>query len=295
MNKVLFSLYRIMVPKPLRTRILKKNLRIRIIKHFASIPGQEINDEQREVLKYLENNPVTTFPYGWSANYLPENVGVFFDDQKGMRYVLMDNKKLYFKRRWSEKRIRKGYSDLMREQDSDSPHRYLTDDFNVGNDDVIADIGAAEGNFSLSVIDTVKKIFIFEYDREWVQALRATFAPWPEKVEIINKRVADLDDEMHVSFDTFYKTRPDINFLKIDVDGAEEKVLKSCHEILSSGKPMRIALCTYHRNNDEKDFIALLRNFGFNVSCSKGYMIHYFDKQMKAPFLRRGLIRAIRG
>jgi hypothetical protein len=37
----------------------------------------------------------------------------------------------------------------MREQDPDSPHRYLTDSFTIGNDDVLADIGAAEGNFSL--------------------------------------------------------------------------------------------------------------------------------------------------
>ena len=57
---------------------------------------------------------------------------------------------------------------------------------------------------------------------------------------------------------------------------------------------MRIALCTYHKNNDEKDFTALLQNCGFNVTASKGYMIHYYDKQMAAPYLRRGLIRAVR-
>jgi predicted RNA methylase len=293
MNKVLFTLYRIFVPKPLRTFFRKKYLRARILRYFNSQPSEEINDDQREVLGYLENNPVSIFPYPFQKLYAPEDIEVFFDEINKMCYVLLDGKRLYFKKRWSKKRIRKGFSDLLREQDTNSPHRYLSDNFSVNND-IVADIGAAEGNFSLSVIETVKKICIFEYDHEWVEALRATFAPWPDKVEIINKRVADFDDEKHISFDTFHRTRPEISFLKIDVDGAEAKVLKSCNRILSSGKPVKIALCTYHKNNDEKDFTSLLQGYGFKVSLSKGYMIHYFDKQLKAPYLRRGLIRAER-
>ena len=253
MDKVLFTIYRIIVPKPLRTIIRKKNLRTKILKYFNSLSVEKINEEQREVLRYLENNPVATFPYPFQYLYSPEKIEVFFDEANKMRYVLLEGKRLYFKKRWNEKRIRKGFSGLLREQDPNSPHRYLTDNFNVNND-IIADIGAAEGNFSLSVIEKVKKIYIFEYDQEWVQALRATFAPWAEKVEIINRRVSDFDDEKHIRFDTFYKTNPEINFFKIDVDGAEEKVLKSCQEILSSGKPMRVALCTYHKNNYESYF-----------------------------------------
>lgn len=294
MNNLLFSIYRLLVPKPLRTIILKKSLRKKILKHFFLLPENEINEEQRDILKYLENNPVTTFPYPFAGNYSPENVEVFFDDQKRMRYVKVENKRLYFKKRWSEKRIKRGYSDLMREQDPDSPHRYLTDHFFAGSDDVIADIGAAEGNFSLSVVDEAKRIYIFEYDKEWIEALKATFAPWKEKVEIINKRVADFDDLKHIKFDTFFTGNKEINFLKVDVDGAEQQVLNSCKSILESTVPIKIALCTYHKNNDEKDFTELLKGYGFRLSLSRGYMIHYFDKMMKAPYLRRGLIRAIK-
>lgn len=294
MNKLLFSVYRILVPKPIRTVILKKLLRLKILKHFASIPENEINNEQQDVLKYLEYNPVTTFPYKFSSAYSPKNVEVFFDDQNGLRYVLMENKRLYFKKHWSEKRIKKVYSDLMREQDINSPHRYLTDDFNAGTDDVVADIGAAEGNFSLSIVDKVKRIFIFEYDKEWIEAQKATFAPWKEKVEIINKRVSDFDDLRDIKFDSFFDNNKNINFLKIDVDGAEHQVLSSCTSILKAAGPVKIILCTYHKNNDEKDFIELLSRFGFRISLSNGYMIHYFDKNIKAPYLRRGLIRAIK-
>jgi len=294
MNKILFSIYRILVPKPLRIIILKKTLRKKILEYFASLPENEVNDEQREVLRYLDNNPVKIFPYPFYDNYSPEKIEVMFDPQTGMRYVLQEGKRLYFKKRWGEKRIKRAYSDLLREQDINSPHRYLTESFTVGNDDVIADIGAAEGNFSLSVIEKIRKVYLFEYDNEWIEALKATFAPWAEKVEIINKYISDSDDGSHIRFDTFYKNKKDITFLKIDVDGAEAIVLNSCSEVFKTPEPFKIALCTYHKNNDEKDFTLLLRNHGFSITPSKGYMIHYYDKKMKAPWLRRGLIRATR-
>ena len=104
-----------------------------------------------------------------------------------MKYVIQDGKKLYFKKRWSKQRIRRAYSDLSREQDPDSPHRYLSDSFYPEINDEIADIGAAEGNFSLSVIEKVRKIYLIENDPEWTEALNATFAPWKEKVDIIRK------------------------------------------------------------------------------------------------------------
>jgi len=113
-------------------------------------------------------------------------------------------------------------------------------------------------------------------------------------IEIINKYVSDSDDESHVRFDTFYKEKKDITFLKIDVDGAEAIVLDSCNEVFKSPESFKVALCTYHKNNDERDFTLLLKNHGFTITPSKGYMIHYYDKKMKAPFLRRGLIRAVR-
>lgn len=294
MNKYLFPVYRILVPKPIRTIILKKSLRKRIIDFYTNLPDGQLNDDQREVVKYLESNDVEIFPYPFNDDYSPGRVEVFYDQDKGMRYVMQEGKRLYFKKRWGVKRIRRAYSDLSREQDIYSPHRYLTDSFTIGSDDVLADIGAAEGNFSLSVIDKVKKIYLFEYDREWDEALRATFAPWPEKVEIINKYVADFNDDSHISLDDFYEQKGDLTFLKIDVDGAESTVLKSCERIFGSSASFKVALCTYHKQNDEEEFTALLKNHGFSVTPSKGYMINYYDKKIKSPWLRRGLIRAFR-
>jgi len=294
MNKYLFPIYRILVPKPVRTCILKRSLRKKIISLLSSLNPDQINDEQKEVLKYLGSNPVSIFPYHFHSDYSPDKIEVFLDQERGMRYVMQDGKRLYFKKRWGVKRIRRAYCDLSREQDINSPHRYLTDSFSIDRGDVIADIGAAEGNFSLAAIEKAERIYLFEYDKEWDEALRATFAPWVDKVEIINKYVADFNDSSHITLDDFYNSKKDITFLKIDVDGAESIVLNSCNKIFSSGAPFKVALCTYHKNDDEKDFTELLKKHGFVITPSNGYMINYYDKKIKSPWLRRGLIRAVR-
>jgi predicted RNA methylase len=294
MNKYIFPIYRVLVPKPVRTFFLKKSLRKDILKHFDSLPENEVNEEQKEVLRYLESRGIRIFPYPFHSNYSPEMIGVFIDSEKGMRYVMQEGKRLYFKKRWSEKRIKKSYCELIREQDINSPHRYLTETFTIDENDVLADIGAAEGNFSLAVIDKISKVYLFEYDKEWIEALRATFAPWSDKVEIIDKYVSDCNDSSHIRFDTFYQKKEDITFLKIDVDGAESGILNSCDAVFKSPPSFKIALCTYHKQDDEKEFTKLLNDYGFSVSPSKGYMINYYDKKLKAPYLRRGLIRAVR-
>jgi predicted RNA methylase len=294
MNKFLFTIYRVLVPKPLRTVLLKRSLRAKILNYYDSLNENEDNEEQKEVTRYIENNEIRILPYKFHSSYAPEKIEVIYDQVKGMRYVLQDGKRLYFKKRWGEKKIRRSYCDLMREQDLESPHRYLTDSFTIGKDDIVADIGAAEGNFSLAVIEIVKKVYIFEYDQEWIEALNATFAPWAQKVEIINKFVSDRNDSKNIRFDTFFEINKDVTFFKIDVDGAESVVLSSCDNVFYSDGAFKIALCTYHKHDDEKDFTSLLRDYGFTVTPSKGYMINYYDKKLKAPYLRRGLIRAVR-
>ncbi len=294
MNKLMFYVYRAVVPKPLRTIILKRNLREKILCHYSGLPAEEINTEQHEVLRYIQTNPVAIFPYDFNNRYSSELIQVFYDRERRLRYVMLDGKKLYFRRQYSEKRIKKAFADLLREQDPDSSHRYLWNGFDVNEDDVIADIGAAEGNFSLSVIDRVKKVYLFESDKRWSEALKATFEPYFAKYSIIAKRASFSDDALSIKLDTFFELCGDITFLKIDVDGAEEQVLKGCERILAGDRHLKIALCTYHKAEDEARFSGLLRSHGFKVSTSKGYMVPYYDKKLNAPWLRRGLLRAKR-
>lgn len=294
MNKLLFQLYRIIVPKPLRTVILKKTLRLRILSYYNSVPEEKVNDEIREVLAWLRKNSLAIFPYPFNYAYPKDDVEVLYDKEQNLKYVIYDGKRLYFRRGWSNSRIKRAWSDLLKEQDNRSPHRYIEGSFIPGKDDVVVDIGAAEGNFSLSVIEKVKKIYLFENDRRWIEALNATFKPWNDKIEIVNKYAGSVNDQSHVTIDSYFEKREYPTFLKIDVDGNEDSVLRGCHGVFMAGKPMKVALCTYHKNDDELIFTTLLENVGFTVAPSKGYMIHYYDKKMKTPYLRRGLIRAIR-
>ena len=158
----------------------------------------------------------------------------------------------------------------------------------------MADIGVAEGNFALGAVEKVKALYMFETDKEWIEALNATFEPWKDKVHIINKFVGDQNNSKQTTLDDFFMGKEPISFLKIDVDGAEAKLLKGCDQILSQKSPLKIALCTYHKQDDEKDFTTLLSRKGFSISHSDGYMLFHMDKKMKAPFFRRGLIRAVK-
>lgn len=290
---VLNYLYRIIVPKFIRKIIHAKWLRFSILNYYSKTEGP-LSDELKIVVDYLRNHPITIFPYLFQHNYKAEDIEVFYDENKLLRYVLMDGKRLYFKKRWSAKRIRHSYNELKKEQDLQSPHRYLNENFQVEMNDVVADVGVAEGNFALDVVEKAKELYLFETDKEWIEALNATFEPWREKVHIINKFVGDKASENQTTLDHYCRDYEPITFLKIDVDGAEAKLLKGCERILSQQPYLKIAICTYHKQDDEKEFTQLLTHMGFETSHSDGYMLFHTDKKIKSPFFRRGLIRAVK-
>jgi len=74
------------------------------------------------------------------------------------------------------------FRSINKEQDNQSPHLYLTAEFQVDINSIVVDAGVAEGNFALSVVEKAKILYLIECDTEWMEALRLTFAPWKEKV-----------------------------------------------------------------------------------------------------------------
>lgn len=291
MNSFIFQVYRVIVPKFIRKRILAHNLPISIQKYYASL--SELHSEEiKQALNYLSKNPIAVFPYDFQDEYVADKIEVFKDHEKGLRYVLLDGKRLYFKKRWGKKKIQNLYNLLSKEQDIRSPHRYLTEQFGFDKGEVLVDVGAAEGNFALSIVEKASRIILFEADKEWIEPLNATFEPWKDKVEIVNKFVSNVSDSQNTKLDDHISIDGAGTFLKIDVEGAESRLLNGCKRILSEQKPLKVAICTYHKQNDEKDFTELLTQNGFKTSPSNGYMLFFYDKQMKAPFFRRGLIRA---
>lgn len=286
-------MYRILVPKPIRTKILLSRLKKEIPAYHEASPDYASDEERKEVVNYVRKNGVQIFPYTFTNKYQQDSIVVFHDEGCGMKYVLLNDKRLYFKRKWSVKRIQKSFHDLTLEQDEMSPHRYLSANFNLDENDVLADFGAAEGNFTLSVIERIKKAYLFEYDPEWIEALQMTFKPWKDKVEIVPQFVSDTNDEKHCSGDVFFRDKQ-LTFMKIDVDGGERGLLKGFEQTISKSPTMKIALCTYHQHDDEQEFTAWLNKKNYLVTPSKGYMIFHYDKKLRAPYIRRALIRAVK-
>lgn len=263
-----------------------------ILSYYDKQDDGKIDTETQEVLDYLKSNDVSLFPYDFTEKYKPEEVAVFLDEKNGLKYTLLDGKKLYFKRGCDTDRIKQIFSDLLLAQDEKSPHCYRDTGFEVVDGDIVADIGAAEGDFSLSIIENVKKLYLFESDPELIEALRATFAPWKEKVEIVCKYVSDEVLDNSETLDNFFKDREAPGYLKIDVEGAEYKVLSGAKSLLNNNLSKRVVIAAYHRHNDENLLRNILNEAGFETKYSNGYMLSIWDDLLKAPYLRRGLIRA---
>jgi hypothetical protein len=254
--------------------------------------NEPLSDEVSRVLDYVKNRGIAMIPYYFRDEYIENAIEVLDDKKTGLRYVIHENKRLYFKKRWNKKRIRLSYNELRREQDIRSPHCYETADFKVEKGDVLVDIGAAEGIFALSNVEQADRIVLFESGKEWLEPLKATFAPWKGKVTIVNKFAGDVTNTKCVTLDDYFSPEEKLSFLKIDVEGAESRLLSGCRRILNDGKPLKVAICTYHNDEDEHELNATLTQSGFETTHSDGFLIIYTDRKLKAPYLRRGLIRA---
>ena len=303
MRRIIKGIYRFITPKGIKNYLAIftddqkwQQLRKEILDYYKGIPNGEIDSEKRSLVSFLKRNYLGVFLYPWRYNYDWQKVKVYFAKGIDLKYVLFRGNRLFFKRVWSDEKIKKAYYFLQMEQDPSSPHKYLTKDFIVGQNDVVADIGVAEGNFALEIIDSVSKVYLFEADPEWIEPLKATFKPWGNKVEIINKFVSDIDDKANVSLDNYFQNKDQPNFLKIDAEGSETNILKGANRIIESESSLKIGLCTYHRQEDAEVFSGLLkkRTCSFEISFSQGYMLFMYDPNIAPPYFRRGLIRAIR-
>jgi hypothetical protein len=271
------------------------NLKGDIINYLESLPSEDMTGEYQEVIDYLKQHPLSVFPYAYAEKYNSGDVVVYLDAEKKMRYILQGGKRLYFKKGWDEKQVQICYNWLLMEQDSLSPHRYETAGFHVSEGDVVVDAGVAEGNFALSVIEKVKKIYLFETDETWIAALEATFAPWKEKVVIVNKYVSDNNNGNCVTLDAFFGNEK-VDFIKADIEGAELQLIAGASAMLSGQTPMKVILCAYHRHDDAEVLNQMLAEKGFRTEFSRGYMFFYYEMydKLKPPYLRRGLVRGVK-
>ena len=281
-------IYRLFIPKFLRTIIWKNYLKKKILSSYKNSQDKEIV----ELISRIKERGLHIISSKLKRHYDQDKINVNYDPERKMKYVNFDNeKKIFFKKKWSKKRIQKAFNQLLIEQDENSPHRYLTKSFDVNENTIVADIGCAEANFSLDVVDKVKHIYLFETNNVWDMPLKSTFQKYSEKVTIVNKKFSNVDDSKSINGSKFLKDKG-VNFIKIDVDGYEEEVMTNLESLIQKSKEMKIAICTYHAQEDYEKYSKILKSLDFQVSHSNGYMIFYWDKNLDYPYLRRGVLRA---
>ncbi|MDD4515368.1 FkbM family methyltransferase [Massilibacteroides sp.] len=239
--------------------------------------------EKNELFRFMGKHELTSYPWPFVSEY-ERPIDCFYDEQHKMYYVLHNQKRLYFPIHFTEAEVLDLYKTLLIEQDRRSPHRYL-EDYSPLNGHTVLDIGAAEGIFSLNVIESIQHSYLFECEPYWIDALKVTFSPWAEKVTIIPRYVSNVDSETEITIDTFLKDKTSKGcFIKMDIEGAELSALHGAEQTLKSKDDVFLSVCTYHSPSDAKDISAYLSSLNYSYSFTEGFL--FFNKHLNKAILR---------
>lgn len=265
----------------------------------ARLPSQISNyyrssedPELRRVVDYVVNNGIHLIPYEFRLKYSPKTVKVYHDENLGYPYVLVNADRIYLPKHTQDADIQSGIAYALMEQDEQSPHRYLSENTKLKPDDIAVLVGASDGIFCMSIINRIRKAYLFEPDDSWEIPLKYTFAPHNGKVEVIKKYVSSIDKDDNVSLDTFFSKRGEsVNYLQVDIEGGEKDLLIGARNLLKNSN-MQLSICCYHKKKDEKELSEILLHNDFRVEYSPGYMLPWRLVPCGEPFFRKGVIYA---
>ncbi len=189
--------------------------------------------------------------------------------------------------------------------DKDDWHYYQKEHTVVDAGEVLVDVGAAEGLLSLVVAHRCQKVILIEPNRQFAAALRKSFQPYSAKVRVHQLAVADAAGEMNfddnslegkigagkhgarievTTVDELLKNEDNITYLKADLEGYEESMLKGAKQTITRFKP-KMAITTYHTENKADDIVRLVKSFvpeykhyvkGIHHSDGKPVMVHFW-------------------
>lgn len=231
-------------------------------------------DEYYNAYRFMGKHGVTAYPTAVSLHYKNFNATILRDETEGLLYVVHQGKRLYFPRHFTLPNANDCYKNLLIEQDPDCGHCYI-ESYDELEGKTLLDIGAAEGIFALNAIEKIGYAYLFECEEEWMEALRATFKPWDEKICIIKKYVSDHDDEQCISIDSLFQDKEKSNiYIKMDIEGAELSALKGAQLLLKTGKRITLAVCTYHRPQDVYEIPSYLESLGYSCSLTDGFIFY---------------------
>lgn len=259
------------------------------------------NEEAIQYIKELDflrrSGAYCSFPYDISNE--PINTESGFDAVAKLSFVMHKNKKLFFKAGYSPDEaveLYKYYIQVERllddEEKGSAPHQYQSSKIHVDRGDVLFDIGAAEGLFALDQIEKAAHVVIVESDPEWIEPLKHTFAPYDDKVTILQKFVSATDTDNTISLGKLLSIK-DYNsaFIKMDIEGFEIPAIASAVELLKQ-RNIKMAIASYHKQHDAEELKSLLAKCGYISEFSTGYMLFHLYDTPTPPYFRKGIIRA---
>ena len=249
--------------------------------------------EIQKIVKFVQNNRLELFNYEFSNDYKFEEIDVAYDEIKGLYYAMYFGKKMYFAKTINSLvKAKAYYRSILLDQDKNSPHQYCDDKVKVNYGDVVVDVGAAEGNFSLEYIDIISEVYIIETSPEWIYALECTFEDYRDKVHIINAYIGAFDEnDKYRTLDSLINKK--VNFIKMDIEGAEWDALRGATGIINNSEDLKLAICCYHSNFDQILIDNYMDNNGITHYTSSGYMCFPFTVRQGyvSTELRKGIVR----
>lgn len=241
-----------------------------------------------------EEAQLRTYPMQLIDKYTKAAVNLRYDEACDMFYVIHCGKPLYYPREFSPEQIIERYRIRCMERAPESAHCYLDETFRVQEGAIVMDAGAADGSFALEVIDAAERVYMVESEAKWFPAWEQTFAPYREKVLFLHKVLGSRSNGICGTIDEIAGNRP-IDFLKMDIGGAEVDALHGAERTLCGNTAMKCVIAAYHAHGTEDRIKQILKTRGFVVSDVKGYLFHKdYEKPIWENELRHALVRAER-
>lgn len=184
-------------------------------------------------------------------------------------------------------------------------HYYQWKHTPIEQGEILLDIGTAEGLFSLCEVNKCSHIHLVEPSHTFMSCLEKTFEPYRNKVTIHNVAIGNEDGTVAFSEDSLdgkialgnkgnTKETPirkidsiiqgRVTYLKADIEGFELEMLKGAEQTIKINKP-KIAITTYHDENNPDEIIALIKSFvpeynyhvkGIYEANPKPVLIHFW-------------------
>ena len=275
-----------------KQRLLLRNLAMGLPDRIAGVYLREI-----ENLGAFPPDADPVFPYPYSDRE-PIAVESGFERKRRLPYVVHKGRLFFGTKDQRAEEVAQSYRYYVEDEGLlgtgrrvKSPHAYVDGDFKVEEGDVVVDVGCSDALFAFDNADVAGKIYLFESWKKWRPALEASFEPFREKTHILSRLVSDKTSKREIMLsDAIREPETSHYFIKMDIEGGERAVLASSADFLRRHK-VKLSCCVYHRQDDAEVISGMLKELGFALRYSDGYMLPPLG-DIAFPYFRHGVVHA---